>query len=618
MQTPTDQLLHLLKQSFGFESFRPLQEEIIRDALDDRDVFALLPTGAGKSLCFQLPALARPGLTVVISPLISLMKDQVDALTASGVPATFLNSTLKANEIGARMLGLRDGHYRLLYVAPERLMLPGFLANLKEWPVSLIAIDEAHCISEWGHDFRPEYRQLAQLRELFPSTPLMALTATATRRVQTDIVKQLSLRRPSCYVASFNRPNLNYRVEAKDGAYKQLLRLVKSHAGDSGIVYCQSRNSAENLAMRLQADGIEAKAYHAGLDAAVRTKNQEMFLRDDVQVICATIAFGMGINKPNVRFVVHYDLPKNIEGYYQETGRAGRDGLPSECLLLFSAGDAVKYSRFIDEISKPQEREIARRQLSQMVQLAESAECRRVAMLRYFGEEFRAEDCGACDNCLAPRETYDGTIEAQKFLSCVYRLREKSRIDFGLNQIAEVLTGADSEKVRKWDHQYVSTYGIGKDRTQNEWRLIGRELVRQGYLKQLPEKFNVLQLSELGWEALKQRQPIHLVKPIALPKEKRSRDEKRRRDLGAGLDYDEVLFAQLRGLRKQIADQRDVPAYIVFSDVSLRQMARYYPTTGTEFARISGVGEKKLEDFGGAFIELIASYLQGNPRQRFG
>jgi ATP-dependent DNA helicase RecQ len=617
MQRPPDHLLPLLKQSFGFDSFRPLQEEIIRDALADRDVFALLPTGAGKSLCFQLPALARPGLTVVISPLISLMKDQVDALTASGVAATFLNSTLKANEVGARMLALRDGKYHLLYVAPERLMMPGFLANLKEWPVSLIAIDEAHCISEWGHDFRPEYRQLAQLRQFFPLTPLMALTATATRRVQTDIVKQLQLREPSCYVASFNRPNLSYRVQAKDGAYKQLLRFVKSHAEDSGIVYCQSRNNAENLAKRLNDDGVRAEPYHAGLEAGTRSKNQESFLRDDVQVICATIAFGMGINKPNVRFVVHYDLPKNIEGYYQETGRAGRDGLPSECLLLFSSGDAVKYSRFIDEITKPHEREIARQQLSQMVQLAESAECRRVAMLRYFGEEFRAEDCGGCDNCLTPRETYDGTIEAQKFLSCVYRLREKSRIDFGITQIAEVLTGADSEKVRKWDHQYVSTYGIGKDRTQNEWRLIGRELVRQGYLKQLPEKFNVLQLSESGLSALKERQPIHLVKPIAPPKEKRSRDEKRRRDLAAGFDYDEVLFDKLRRLRKQIADERSLPAYIVFSDVSLRQMARYYPTTEAEFARISGVGEKKLADFGRAFIELIAAYLEKNARQTF-
>ena len=615
MQSPTADLLHLLKQTFGFDSFRPLQEEIIRDALADRDVFALLPTGAGKSLCFQLPALARPGLTVVISPLISLMKDQVDALTASGVSATFLNSTVNANEIGSRMLDLREGKYRLLYVAPERAMLPGFLANLKAWPVKLIAIDEAHCISEWGHDFRPEYRQLAQLRALFPATPLMALTATATRRVQTDIVKQLHLRDPSCYVASFNRPNLIYRVRAKDGAYKQLLRFVKDHADDSGIVYCQSRNTAENLATRLHDDGIEAKPYHAGLDAPTRARNQEMFRRDEVQVICATIAFGMGIDKPNVRFVAHYDLPKNIEGYYQETGRAGRDGLPSECLLLFSAGDAVKYSRFIDEMSKPQEREIARQQLNQMVRLAESAECRRVAMLRYFGEEFQAEDCGACDNCLTPRESYDGTIEAQKFLSCVYRLREKSRIDFGLNQIAEVLTGADSEKVRKWDHQYVSTYGIGKDRTQTEWRLIGRELVRQGYLNQLPDKFNVLQLSEAGWAALKQRQPIHLVKPIALPKDKRSREEKRRRDLTS--DYDEVLFADLRALRKKIADERSVPAYIVFSDVTLRQMARYYPTSDAEFARISGVGEKKLADFGQPFIELITSYLEKHERKRF-
>src|SRR5215813_12853142 len=358
--TPTNDLLLLLKQSFGFDSFRPLQEEIIRDALSNRDVFALLPTGAGKSLCFQLPALARPGLTVVVSPLISLMKDQVDALTASGVAATFLNSTLRTNEVGARMLGLRDGKYRLLYVAPERVMLPGFLANLREWPVSLIAIDEAHCISEWGHDFRPEYRQLAQLRELFPQTPVMALTATATRRVQSDIVKQLRLRQANCYVASFNRPNLTYRVLPKNSSYKQLLRFVQARGDESGIVYCQSRNSTENVAARLQADGIRAEPYHAGLDARTRARNQELFLRDEVRVICATIAFGMGINKPNVRFVVHYDLPKNIEGYYQETGRAGRDGLPGDCLLLFSAGDIAKQTHFLDEITDEHEQAVAR------------------------------------------------------------------------------------------------------------------------------------------------------------------------------------------------------------------------------------------------------------------
>jgi ATP-dependent DNA helicase RecQ len=617
MNGPIDNLLGLLKQNFGFDSFRPLQEEIVRDALADGDVFALLPTGAGKSLCFQLPALARPGLTVVVSPLISLMKDQVDALTASGIAATFVNSTLQAGEITARMRGLRVGEYRLLYVAPERLMLSAFLSNLREWPINLIAIDEAHCISEWGHDFRPEYRQLAQLRELFPQTPLMALTATATKRVQTDILNQLRLRRPNCYVASFNRPNLTYRVLPKDGAYKQLLRFLQTHEQDSGIIYCQSRNTTENLSMRLNADGVRAEPYHAGLEPATRGRNQESFLRDDVQVICATIAFGMGINKSNVRFVVHYDLPKNIEGYYQETGRAGRDGLPSDCLLLFSAGDAVKYSKFIDEVSNAHERELARQQLRQMVQLAESAECRRVALLRYFGEEFRAQDCGACDNCLTPRETYDGTIEAQKFLSCVYRLHEKSRIDFGINQIAEVLTGADSEKVRRWDHHTVSTYGIGQDHSQNEWRFIGRELVRLGLLKQLPEKFNVLRLSESGLIALKDRQSIHLAKPIALPRENRRREEKRKSDLGADFDYDEALFDRLRLLRKKIADELSVPAYIVFSDVSLRQMARYYPETQTAFARISGVGEKKLADFGQHFIESIAAFLLEQPRRKF-
>jgi ATP-dependent DNA helicase RecQ len=620
MNVESTSLLPLLKQSFGFDSFRPLQEEIIRDALAGRDVFALLPTGGGKSLCFQLPALARPGLTVVVSPLISLMKDQVDALQASGIAATFLNSTLKANEVAERMLGLRDCKYKLLYVAPERAMLPGFLANLKDWQLGLIAIDEAHCISEWGHDFRPEYRQLAQLRELFPNVPTMALTATATERVRTDIIRQLRLRSAKQYVASFNRPNLTYRMLSKDNAYKQLLGFTESRAGESGIVYCQSRNSAETLSARLCAEGIAAAPYHAGLDAATRARNQDLFIRDEVRVICATIAFGMGINKPNVRFIVHCDMPKNIEGYYQETGRAGRDGLPSECLLLFSAGDAVKYSRFIDEISHEQERKIARQQLRRMVELAESAECRRAALLGYFGEVFRELNCGACDNCITPRETYDATVEAQKFLSCVYRLREKSGFDFGLSQIAEVLTGAETEKVHKWDHQTVSTYGIGKEHNQNEWRLIGRELIRLGYVNQLAERFNVLQMTEEGWRALKQRQPIHLTKPIS-PKRDRRKDKHRVGASGAAgigaIVCDEELFEQLRRLRKRLADQRGVPSYIVFSDVSLRQMARYYPTNEKEFARISGVGERKLKDFGKVFMESISDYLSDHSRLIF-
>src|ERR1051326_7885417 len=379
----------ILKRYFGFASFRPLQEQIIRDGLAGKDVFALLPTGGGKSLCFQLPALTRPGLTVVVSPLIALMKDQVDGLKAGGVPATFLNATLTGEEPRMRLRGLHQGKYRLLYVAPERLMLSGFLSDLQRWNLHLLAIDEAHCISEWGHDFRPEYRQLAQLRELFPSVPMMALTATATERVRKDIVSHLKLREPACYVASFNRPNLTYRVFGKDEPYGQLLEFVRNRRRESGIVYCQARKTAERLAAHLTSDGGDARPYHAGLTPGQRTEHQELFLRDEVRVICATIAFGMGINKPNVRFVVHYDLPKNIEGYYQEAGRAGRDGLPSECVLLFSAGDVAKQLKFIDEKPDPKERQIAHAQLQQMVHYAECASCRRRELLR--SEEHTSE-----------------------------------------------------------------------------------------------------------------------------------------------------------------------------------------------------------------------------------
>ena len=491
------QLLPLLKQYFGFTSFRPLQEQIIRDALANRDVFALLPTGGGKSLCFQLPALARPGLTVVVSPLIALMKDQVDALRAGGVAATFLNSSLAAHESRARLRGIHNGQFRLLYVAPERLMLSGFLADLQKWDVNLLAIDEAHCISEWGHDFRPEYRQLAQLRDLIPNAPMMALTATATERVRADVVRLLQLREPGCYVASFNRPNLTYRVAAKARPYEQTLSFVRARPNESGIVYCQSRKTAESIAVRLNADGVKAAPYHAGMESEDRARNQDLFLRDEIRVVCATIAFGMGINKPNVRFVVHYDLPKNIEGYYQETGRAGRDGLPSECLLLFSAGDVVKQTQFIEEKPATEQR-IAREQLQQMVQYAEISTCRRSALLGYFGEVFQTIHCGGCDNCLAPRETYDGTLAAQKFLSCVFRIRQKCGFNLGLNHAIEVLTGADTEKIRKWRHEQLSTYGIGKEHTRAEWQAIGRELIRLGYLRQSTDRYAVIDLTPQG------------------------------------------------------------------------------------------------------------------------
>ena len=618
------QLLAPLKQFFGFRSFRPLQEDIIRDSLAGRDVFAVLPTGGGKSLCFQLPALVRPGLTVVISPLIALMKDQVDALQSAGVAATFLNSSLKPDESRPRLRGLHNGEFRLLYVAPERLMMSGFLEDLQRWNVNLFAVDEAHCISEWGHDFRPEYRQISTLRQRFPQTPLMALTATATERVRGDIVKQLHLRDPACYVASFNRPNLTYRVAAKSGAYEQILSFIRARKGEGGIIYVQARKTADSMAAKLSDDGIKALPYHAGMDAGDRSKNQEAFLRDEARVICATIAFGMGINKPNVRYVIHYDLPKNIEGYYQETGRAGRDGLPAECLLLFSPGDRVKQMRFIDEKPDPREREIARAQLEQMIHYAEIATCRREFLLGYFGETYRGgaardlsapaaakeNNCSGCDNCLAPRATWDGTLAAQKFLSCVYRIREKSGFSVGAQHVIEVLCGADTEKVRKFGHQNLSTYNIGGEHTRAEWGTIGRELIRLGLLFQNAEKFHVVELTEAGRAALKARQKITLTKPV---EPTAVAGQHRVGEIGC----DESLFERLRVLRKKLADERAVPPYIIFSDVALRQMARFYPANGNEFSRISGVGEKKLREFGDAFLGEIADHLRTNARQIF-
>jgi ATP-dependent DNA helicase RecQ len=600
-----------LKKHFGYDQFRPLQREIIRDALAGRDVFVLMPTGGGKSLCFQLPALIREGLTIVVSPLISLMKDQVDALRTSGVPATYLNSTLDRHEAVARWRGLHRGEYRMLYVAPERLMLDTFLERAVNWSIAQFAIDEAHCISEWGHDFRPEYRELKKLRTHFPDVPMMALTATATERVQADIVKQLKLREPRCYVASFNRPNLTYRVVPKTAPYEQLIEFIGSRPNDSGIVYCASRKSAESLARNLIEDGVSAKPYHAGLTSPERTKNQEAFLRDDVRVVTATLAFGMGINKPNVRFVVHYDLPKNLESYYQETGRAGRDGLPSDCVLLFSASDVAKQLHFIDEKSETEAR-IARTQLQQMVHYAETRECRRVTLLRYFGEEYTKPSCEGCDNCLTPRETFDGTIPAQKFLSCVHRIHAKSGFGFGINHVIDILRGADTEAIRQRSHNELSTYGIGRDLKRDAWQAIGRELLRLGLIECAPGKFTTLSLTPAGREALRYRTPITLTKQIEVGSP--SRDQKAR---AGAIECDEALFKRLRGLRRKLADERNVPAYVIFSDVSLREMARNYPTTTTEFRQIPGVGEQKLKDFAEAFLSELKNYLATNSRRTF-
>ncbi len=607
------ELSALLRTTFGYGEFRPLQREIIEAHLAGRDVFALLPTGGGKSMCFQLPALARPGgLTVVVSPLIALMKDQVDQLQSAGVAATYLNSTVPAAEARSRLAGLHRGQWRLLYVAPERLMLDNWQENLRSWNVAALAIDEAHCVSEWGHDFRPEFRQLARLRTLLPEVPVMALTATATERVRQDIITHLRLRDPAVFVASFNRPNLTYRVQPKDGPLRQIIDFIRPRADESGIVYCATRATADRTAEALAAQGYSAKPYHAGLSADERARHQELFLRDDVRIICATIAFGMGINKPNVRWVIHYDLPKNIEGYYQETGRAGRDGLPGDCLLLFSAGDAAKQTHFIDDITDEHERTIARSQLRQMLHYAEGAGCRRRELLGYFGEAFTIDGCGACDNCLEPRETYDGTVVAQKFLSCVYRIWQHSRFGCGANHIIEVLTGADTDKIRRWGHERLSTFGIGRDLPRPQWAAVFRELLRLGYVRQTDGQFPTVELTEAGVELLRSRQRVTLTKPMQGPKARRVAPRR-----AGEIACDEILFDRLRSLRKQLADERGVPAYVVFGDATLRQLAREYPQDEAALSGIFGMGEKKRAEFGATFARAIAEYLRDHPRIAF-
>jgi len=588
-----------LKHHFGFDAFRPHQESIVADVLAGRDVFALLPTGGGKSLCFQLPAVMRPGLTVVVSPLIALMKDQVDGLTAAGVPATFLNSTLDPDEARRRLRNLHAGAYRLLYLAPERLALGNVMRELSEWNVTRFAIDEAHCISEWGHDFRPDYRRLAEIRRIMPDVPILALTATATGRVRQDIISSLELRDPACHVASFDRPNLSYRVLPKENTFRQLLSFIRERKKESGIVYAGSRRQAESLSEKLRDAGIAALPYHAGLEARERTFNQERFVRDDARVICATVAFGMGINKPNVRYVIHYDLPKNLEGYYQETGRAGRDGLPAECVLFFSAGDVAKHLGFLEE-KEERERAHALAGLRKMQHYAETTDCRRATLLAHFGETLPEGSCSGCDNCQTPRVRFDGTLLTQKFLSTVVRVRQASGFSVGLNHLADVLTGRDTDKIRSWNHDSLTTYGIGKDTPRGNWLSIGRELVRLGMLRQTPGLRSVLELTEDGRRTLLERRPV-LLSTAAPPPVRASKVE-------ADSDYDDTLFDELRALRKRLADERDVPAYVIFPDTTLRAMARDVPSTEAELRSIPGVGDKKLADYGEVFLAAIASY----------
>ncbi|MGF1656125.1 MAG: DNA helicase RecQ [Verrucomicrobiales bacterium] len=612
------QLQGLLKKHFGFDTFRPHQSEIIADVLAKQDVFALLPTGGGKSLCYQLPALAFSGLTVVVSPLVALMKDQVDALLAIGVPATFLNSTLTQEEGRRRWAALHQGKFRLLYVSPERALVDGFVEALAQWNTQLLAIDEAHCISEWGHDFRPEYRQLSKLRKTLQGVPCLALTATATPKVRQEIIQALSLREPKVHVGSFNRPNLLYRVLPRKEPKKQLLRFLSEQKDATGIVYCQSRASTEEWAEFLTDQGIRARPYHAGLSNQERGETQDQFLSDEVPVICATIAFGMGVNKPNVRFVVHADLPKSIENYYQETGRAGRDGLPAECVLLYSGGDVVKMRRFLEE--KPvKEKQHGEWQLQQMAQYSESTACRRRLLLKYFDEAFHEENCGQCDNCLNPRALVDATILAQQMLSCVWRIQKHSGFSTGLNHVVLVLQGSINEKVTRWKHDTLTTFGIGKDHDRRYWMEIGRALLAEGYLEQLPPH-NALTVTDKGMAFLKNREPLMLPGPTD------STDSTKHRTgevsptgprKSGYIECDEALFQSLRTVRSSLAKERGVPPFVIFGDVSLRQMARNYPTDRESFGAISGVGIRKLEDFAEPFLAVIQDHLKEHGRKTF-
>jgi ATP-dependent DNA helicase RecQ len=606
-----------LKQHFGFDSFRPGQQEIVRDILRGRDVLAIMPTGGGKSLCFQLPALLRPGVSIVISPLIALMQDQVRLLQDNGIEATFINSSLERAEVARRLARLERGDLKLLYVAPERLLQSEFEGDVlprlqAAHGISALVVDEAHCLSDWGHDFRPEYRQLHRLRAQFPDVPIAAFTATATERVRQDIVQQLALREPSIHVASFNRPNLYYAVRPKTQAtYDEVLEHARKDDG-AGIIYCLSRKRVDEVAERLQADGIRALPYHAGLEPGTRRDNQDAFIRDDAQVIVATIAFGMGINKPDVRWVVHYDLPKSLEGYYQESGRAGRDGERADCILYFGAGDIRTAEFIIDQKVDPvtqeplvDEQRIARQQLRQVTSYAESGECRRSVQLRHFGEVFPGK-CGLCDNCLEPRATVDRTTEAQQFLSCIARLAQR-RERYGAAHVIDILRGAETQRLIDRGHASLSVYGIGKHLALQEWRDISRALLHQGLLTQSQDGYAVLSLNEASWQVLRGERGVSVaasVKPAKTRGAREARDS-RKAARPAASSADHALFEALRALRKRLADEAGMPPYIIFNDASLWDMAQRQPTTLPEFSTIVGVGEAKLARYGGQFTELI-------------
>lgn len=591
-------LQEILRQYFGYSEFRPLQEDIIKNILDKKDVFVLMPTGGGKSLCYQLPSVIQNGVTIVVCPLISLMKDQVDGLVQNGIRAAYLNSSLLQNEQQQVLKRLKNNELSLLYVAPERLMQDHFLRILKNLPINFFAVDEAHCISQWGHDFRPEYRQLDLIRNYFPDKPLIALTATATPRVKNDIIERLSLKDIRTYQASFNRPNLAYRIIQKDNPFIQTHEYIKLHAGESGIIYCQSRKTVESVAERLKNLGIQALPYHAGLANDIRKGNQDRFIHGDAWVIVATIAFGMGIDKSNIRYIIHYDLPKSLEHYYQETGRAGRDGMQSECLLLYSYGDKFFYERFIAEKQTGEERRIAKMQLTWMIDYAQSKICRRALLLQYFAETFTQKNCASCDNCLSPQETFDATILSQKILSCVYRAQQR----FGVSHIVNILVGSKAINILRYKHHLLSTYGIINDYERSEVKSFIYELIQQGYLGQSEDQYGILSLTKESADILRGKQKVFLIKlQKRVVTSLRTNNES---------EVNKELFNRLRTLRKRLANEQNVPPYIIFSDASLKDMASYFPQNEEQFSWIYGVGENKLKKYAKPFLAEIIAYCK--------
>lgn len=594
----------ILKHQFGYDSFRMNQQQAIETVLQRKDCIVLMPTGGGKSLCYQIPALLLDGLTVVVSPLIALMKDQVDALKNNGVEAAFLNSTQTAAEQTEVFRAIRTGRLKLLYVAPERLMQSGdqFIEFLKGARVSLFAIDEAHCISSWGHDFRPEYMQLRKLKIHFPSVPLIALTATADKLVRKDIVERLGLKDAELFLSSFNRPNIFYKVEPKRNSYARLLEYLRERREESGIIYCLSRNSVESLAEDLRGEGFQALPYHAGLEKDARDRHQELFLKDEVKIIVATIAFGMGIDKSNVRFVVHLDLPKNIESYYQETGRAGRDGLQSEALLFFSWGDINKLKGFAEVEGNQSQTEIMLKKLSVMGQFGDLKTCRRKFLLNYFSEEM-AEDCGNCDNCNTEFERFDGTIIAQKALSAVYRTGQR----FGLSYLIDFLRGSQAKTIRD-EHKNLKTYGVGADISKNNWFDYFKDLISQGYLAQTEGQYPLIVLTEKSEAVLRGNERVELIK-VSIKEDKKASSSSASE---VPAEYFKDLFADLKQIRINFARSENVPPYIVFSDAALVEMAAYLPQNEFEMRKISGVGDLKWQKYGADFLREIKNYCERN------